>query len=74
MIEIIREGRTVYECPEIHLIRETVKEEFAKINFEVKSFDSQEDFPVGLEKKLFSLRKNFVENLTESKYTNRHEL
>ena len=36
LIEIIREGRTVYECPEIDLIRETVKEEFAKINFSEK--------------------------------------
>ena len=74
LIEIIREGRTVYECPEIDLIRETVKEEFAKINFKVRSFESQEDFPVGLEKKLFGLRKNLVESLTQSKYTNRHEL
>ena len=61
LIEIIREGRTVTNVQRLILFVKLAKE-FTEINFKVRSFESREDFPVGLEKKLFGLRKNLVES------------
>ena len=74
LVEIVRQGDVVYEFPNLQLIRQTVKREFASMNANIRSLEYAENFPVCLEQKLFNLCQDLVTGSLRKKSSNRDEL
>ena len=74
LVEIVRQGDVVYEFPNLQLIRQTVKREFARMNTNIRSLEYAQNFPVCLEQTLFNLRQDLVKGSLRKKSSNRDKL
>ncbi len=57
---VFRNGELVYDIPDIHSVREYVKQELAGFHAGIKRFVNPHEYPVGLEKSLYDLKTRIV--------------
>ncbi len=62
---IFRNGKCVYEKPDLKTIQTKVKEELKTLHRSIKRFTNPHSYPVGLEKGLYDLKTNLILKLRE---------
>ncbi len=60
LVPVFRNGKQVYDQPNIHVIRERVQSQLAGLHPGVKRFVNPHTYPVGLEHKLYDLKTNLI--------------
>ena len=65
LINLFENGRCIYNRPSIHTIKKKVVEEIATLDDSIKRFSNPHRYPVGLEKKLYKLRRQIMISIKE---------
>ena len=65
LIPVFRQGKQVYDSPDLHTIREQTIRSLAQLPAGVKRFVNPHSYPVGLEEKLFATKTDLVLKLRE---------
>lgn len=60
LVPMFRQGKCVYESPDIHTIRQKAQDCLDKFHAGVKRFDNPHQYPVGIEKSLFELKTKLI--------------
>jgi len=60
LVLVFKNGKPVYDLPDIQSIREFVQQEMGKMHKSLKRFVNPHSYPVGLEKKLYDLKTKLV--------------
>ncbi len=60
LVPIMRSGEIVYTCPELTEVRAHLQEELARFHGSIKRLINPHEYPVGLEQKLFHLKKELI--------------
>ncbi len=60
LVPVFKEGKCVYESPEIHAIRSFAQQELQSFHRGIKRFVNPHQYPVGLEKNLHELKSELV--------------
>jgi nicotinate phosphoribosyltransferase len=60
LVPVFKNGRCVYELPDIHTIRKRTFDQLARFHAGVKRFENPHQYPVGLEKSLFDLKTRLI--------------
>lgn len=60
LIPVFRQGKQVYESPDIQAIQEQTKKSLAVLPSGVKRFVNPHSYPVGLEEKLYNLKTDLI--------------
>lgn len=60
LLPIFKEGKKVYNSPDIHTIRESTKKNLEMFYSGIKRFVNPHQYPVGLEKNLFNLKTDLI--------------
>ncbi len=60
LVPIFKEGKQVYECPDIHTIRDTTAQSIEALPSGVKRFVNPHSYPVGLEEKLYKAKTELI--------------
>ena len=67
LVPIFESGSLIYQNPDVHTIRGTVKEELECLDKSVKRFVNPHNYSVGLESNLFDLKTELILNLRKTK-------
>ncbi|MGB3778269.1 MAG: nicotinate phosphoribosyltransferase, partial [Tunicatimonas sp.] len=65
LIPVFRQGKQVYDSPDLHTIRERTIRSLAQLPAGVKRFVNPHSYPVGLEEKLFATKTDLILKLRE---------
>lgn len=60
LVPIFRQGKQVYDCPDIHTIRDTTTQSIQELPSGVKRFVNPHSYPVGLEEKLYKAKTELI--------------
>ncbi len=63
LVPVFRDGKQVYDSPDIDTIRDRVQSQLAGLHPGVKRFVNPHTYPVGLEHKLYDLKTNLILSL-----------
>ncbi len=70
LVPVFRQGKRVYDIPDIHSVRAKVQAQLAKLHPGVKRFVNPHTYPVGLEKGLHELKTKLILALREGQTQN----
>jgi len=65
LVPIFREGKCVYQKPSLNAIRAYGQQELAKFDVGIKRFYNPHSYPVGMEKSLYALKRELIDNIRE---------
>ncbi|HVA47608.1 MAG TPA: nicotinate phosphoribosyltransferase [Pirellulales bacterium] len=60
LVPIFRQGRLVYQQPDLPAVRERTLAELGRFSHSIKRFDNPHEYPAGLEPRLHELRKQLI--------------
>ncbi len=60
LVPIFRQGKLVYDQPDLAAVRERTREQLDRFSGSVKRFDNPHQYPAGLEPRLHELRKQLI--------------
>lgn len=60
LVPIFRQGKLVYDQPDLPAVRERARRELDRFSSSIKRFDNPHEYPAGLEPRLHELRKKLV--------------
>ena len=65
LVPVFKGGDFIYDEPDIHTIRQSVKDEMRQLDKSIKRFVNPHNYSVGLEKSLFECKTELILNLRD---------